>query len=194
MTSKRENWNSDCKYVGDGKIGSGRTKLFSSVIYLNVSVGPVHQVFSLGCRLFSEGAGLTALGKGNVYAFWSSESSVALEPSGAWVSPCPPASSWGWGAGGQRGGVSFLMSTASEASEAALHPHLPHSSLRLFWPARCLHPTGGGAAFPTVGLLWPLGILCLCSSKPFIKYSPHCWYCSVSRGTGRCGSSMEIIM
>lgn len=44
---------------------------FSSVFYLNVSVGPVHQVFSLDYWLFSDGAGLTAFWEGNVSAFQS---------------------------------------------------------------------------------------------------------------------------
>lgn len=122
MTSKRENGNSDCKYVGDGKIGSGRTKLFSSgrerfssAIYLNVSAGPAHQVCSRGCGLFSMGTGLTAFWKGNIEVFWSSENSVVSEPT---------AGEGGQGRGGghpaqllqledealevQRGGVSFL--------------------------------------------------------------------------------------
>lgn len=54
----RKNWNSDCKFISDGKIGLRSTKLFScgggkfsSVIYLNAYMGLVYWEFYLGCWL-----------------------------------------------------------------------------------------------------------------------------------------------
>ena len=48
---REENWDSNCKYIGEGKIGSRSTKLSSSgservspVIYLTLNVGPVPQI------------------------------------------------------------------------------------------------------------------------------------------------------